>query len=365
MKFSAESFVHRMFPSVERDSDGKEVEKLFHFAIVDEVDSILIDEARTPLIISGPAEASTELYYAVDRIIPNLRRDLHYAVDEKSRTVTLTEEGVPRAEELLHVENLYDPEQMTLLHHLTQALRAHALYKREKDYTIKDGKVVIVDEFTGRLMPGRRWSDGLHQAVEAKENVKIEAREPDARDDHVPELLPDVPEAQRDDRHRGNGGRRVREDLRARGRADPDEPRPGARRARRCGLPDRTREAERDRRGDRRRAAGGPPDPGGNDLDREERTALPAPEAPARAPRGAERQVPPAGSRNRGPGRRQRLRHDRHEHGRSGHRHHPRRQRRRAREGRSAQAGGGMDRGPRRGLGGRGVGRARTNPGGP
>ncbi len=174
MKFSAESFVHRMFPSVERDSDGKEVEKLFHFAIVDEVDSILIDEARTPLIISGPAEASTELYYAVDRIIPNLRRDLHYAVDEKSRTVTLTEEGVPRAEELLHVENLYDPEQMTLLHHLTQALRAHALYKREKDYTIKDGKVVIVDEFTGRLMPGRRWSDGLHQAVEAKENVKIE-----------------------------------------------------------------------------------------------------------------------------------------------------------------------------------------------
>ena len=174
MKFVSENFVHRIFPSMERDSDGKEVEKLFHFAIVDEVDSILIDEARTPLIISGPAEASTELYYTVDRIIPNLRRELHYTVDEKSRSVTLTEEGVPRAEELLHVENLYDPAQMTLLHHLTQALRAHALYKREKDYTIKDGKVVIVDEFTGRLMPGRRWSDGLHQAVEAKENVQIE-----------------------------------------------------------------------------------------------------------------------------------------------------------------------------------------------
>ncbi len=174
MKFASENFVHRIFPRIERDTDGKEVERLFHYAIVDEVDSILIDEARTPLIISGPAEASTDLYYTVDRIIPNLRRDLHYTVDEKSRTVTLTEEGVPRAEGLLHVENLYEPAHMTLLHHLNQALRAHALYKREKDYTIKDGKVVIVDEFTGRLMPGRRWSDGLHQAVEAKENVKIE-----------------------------------------------------------------------------------------------------------------------------------------------------------------------------------------------
>ena len=174
MKFASENFVHRIFPRIERDTDGKEVERLFHYAIVDEVDSILIDEARTPLIISGPAEASADLYYTVDRIIPNLRRDLHYTVDEKSRTVTLTEEGVPRAESLLHVENLYEPAHMTLLHHLNQALRAHALYKREKDYTIKDGKVVIVDEFTGRLMPGRRWSDGLHQAVEAKENVKIE-----------------------------------------------------------------------------------------------------------------------------------------------------------------------------------------------
>ena len=174
MKFRAENFVHRIFPRTERDRDGKEVERLFHYAIVDEVDSILIDEARTPLIISGPAEESTDLYYTVDRVIPRLRRDVDYAVDEKSRSVTLTEEGVPKAEELLRVDNLYEPQQMTLLHHLLQALRAHALYKREKDYTVKDSKVVIVDEFTGRLMPGRRWSDGLHQAVEAKENVKIE-----------------------------------------------------------------------------------------------------------------------------------------------------------------------------------------------
>ena len=174
MKFRAENFVHRIFPKTERDRDGKEVERLFHYAIVDEVDSILIDEARTPLIISGPAEESTDLYYTVDRIIPRLRREVDFTVDEKSRSVTLTEEGVPRAEDLLRVENLYDPQQMTLLHHLLQALRAHALYKREKDYTVKEGKVVIVDEFTGRLMPGRRWSDGLHQAVEAKEGVKIE-----------------------------------------------------------------------------------------------------------------------------------------------------------------------------------------------
>ena len=174
MKFRAENFVHRIFPKTERDRDGKEVERLFHYAIVDEVDSILIDEARTPLIISGPAEESTDLDYTVDRIIPRLRREVDFTVDEKSRSVTLTEEGVPRAEDLLRVENLYDPQQMTLLHHLLQALRAHALYKREKDYTVKEGKVVIVDEFTGRLMPGRRWSDGLHQAVEAKEGVKIE-----------------------------------------------------------------------------------------------------------------------------------------------------------------------------------------------
>ncbi|MGH9391481.1 MAG: preprotein translocase subunit SecA, partial [Vicinamibacteria bacterium] len=139
-----------------------------------EVDSILIDEARTPLIISGPAEESTDLYYRIDRIVPRLRRDLDFTVDEKTRTVTLTEEGVPSVEKLLQVDNLYEPSQMHILHHVYQALRAHTLYKRDADYMVKDGQVIIVDEFTGRLMPGRRWSDGLHQAVEAKEHVKIE-----------------------------------------------------------------------------------------------------------------------------------------------------------------------------------------------
>jgi len=150
------------------------VQRELNYAIVDEVDSILIDEARTPLIISGPAEESTETYYHVDRIIPRLNREKDYTVEEKTKTVALTEEGVRRAEEILSVDNLYDPSQIELLHHVNQGLRAHVLFKRDVDYMVKDGQVIIVDEFTGRLMPGRRWSDGLHQAIEAKEGVTIE-----------------------------------------------------------------------------------------------------------------------------------------------------------------------------------------------
>ncbi len=158
MKFSADDFVQREL----------------HYAIVDEVDSILIDEARTPLIISGPAEESTELYYRLNKIIPQLRNETHYAVDEKSRTAVLTEDGVARCEGLLRIDNLYEPKYIEILHHLNQALRAHTLFKRDNDYIVKNGKVIIVDEFTGRLMPGRRYSEGLHQALEAKEEVKIE-----------------------------------------------------------------------------------------------------------------------------------------------------------------------------------------------
>jgi preprotein translocase subunit SecA len=150
------------------------VQREFNYGIVDEVDSILIDEARTPLIISGPAEESTDKYYKVDRIIPKLRRDVDYQVDEKARTVNLTEEGVEKAERVLAVGNLFEPQNMDWVHHVYQALKAHLLFKRDVDYMVKDGEVVIVDEFTGRLMPGRRYSDGLHQALEAKENVKIE-----------------------------------------------------------------------------------------------------------------------------------------------------------------------------------------------
>ena len=174
------------------------VQRGHHFSVVDEVDSILIDEARTPLIISGPAEESTDMYYEVDRIIPKLKKGAvtqgnvkaedreqlettgDYLVDEKHKTVTLTETGMAKSEQLLghrlvsESGGLYDPVNMPLLHHINQALRAHSLYRLDVEYMIKDGGVVIVDEFTGRLMPGRRWSDGLHQAVEAKEKVKIE-----------------------------------------------------------------------------------------------------------------------------------------------------------------------------------------------
>src|SRR5213594_2222636 len=175
MKFSLEEYVQRDL----------------NFAIVDEVDNILIDEARTPLIISGPAEESTDKYYNIDRVIPKLQRGAviqgdpsqedraaieakgDYTVDEKSRSVTLTEGGVAKVERLLGVHNLYDLRQIDTLHHVQQALKAHAIFKRDVDYVVKDGEVIIVDEFTGRLMPGRRWSDGLHQAVEAKERVHI------------------------------------------------------------------------------------------------------------------------------------------------------------------------------------------------
>jgi preprotein translocase subunit SecA len=176
MKFSLEDYVQRPF----------------HFAIVDEVDSILIDEARTPLIISGPTEDSTDKYYIIDRIIPSLKKGEvieeeantlsgkrkrytgDFTVDEKSKSATLTEEGIQKVEKILRIDNLYDPRNIETLHHVQQALRAHALFKRDVDYVVKEGEVLIVDEFTGRLMPGRRWSDGLHQAIEAKEGVEIE-----------------------------------------------------------------------------------------------------------------------------------------------------------------------------------------------
>lgn len=150
------------------------VQRPLNFAIVDEVDSILVDEARTPLIISGPAEESTDKYYKIDRIIPKLQETEHYKQDEKSHTVNLTEEGVKKCEELLGVDNLYENTQIDVIHHVNQALRAHVLFKIDEDYVVKDDQVIIVDEFTGRLMPGRRFSDGLHQALEAKEGVKIE-----------------------------------------------------------------------------------------------------------------------------------------------------------------------------------------------
>ena len=151
------------------------VQRDLNFAIVDEVDSILVDEARTPLIISGPSESKPDLYHSADAAIKHLKKDIDYTHDEKSKNVTLTEDGVRKTEQLLKVENLYAPDHLDLVHHVHCALRAYATMKRDIDYVVREGEVIIVDEFTGRLMPGRRWSDGLHQAVEAKEGVQIQS----------------------------------------------------------------------------------------------------------------------------------------------------------------------------------------------
>src|SRR5689334_18061881 len=190
MKFRAAECVQRTIEPISVPSvDGKGTQfKMFNYAIVDEVDSILIDEARTPLIISGPSEESTDKYYKINRLIPSLIRGEviegkepgqkwttgDYTVDERHRSVALTEEGSLKIERLLGMGNLYEAANMELNHHVQQALKAHVLFQRDKDYIVKDDEVIIVDEFTGRLMPGRRWSDGLHQAVEAKEGVKIQ-----------------------------------------------------------------------------------------------------------------------------------------------------------------------------------------------
>jgi preprotein translocase subunit SecA len=150
------------------------VQRGHNFAIVDEVDSILVDEARTPLIISGPARQDVDRYYVIDAVVPKLQAEIDYLVDEKSRSVQLTDSGVDRVEDRIGIDNLYDPNNMEVLHHVNQALKAHTLFKRDRDYVVQGGEVVIVDDNTGRLMPGRRWSDGLHQAVEAKEKVRVQ-----------------------------------------------------------------------------------------------------------------------------------------------------------------------------------------------
>ncbi len=149
------------------------VQRDLNYAIVDEVDSILIDEARTPLIISAPAEESTSMYQRFAQLVPQLKAETDYKIDEKDRAVTLTDAGMKKMEQLLDMQNIYDPKNISLIHHLEEALKAHALFKKDKDYVVKEGEVVIVDEFTGRLMPGRRYSEGLHQAIEAKEGVEV------------------------------------------------------------------------------------------------------------------------------------------------------------------------------------------------
>ena len=245
-----------------RDNMAMHVEERFqrglHYAIVDEVDSILIDEARTPLIISGQAEDRTELYHRMNEVPPLLTRQKEekkqdqpeppgdFFVDEKNHQIVLSEAGHQKAEEILarigllpQGASLYEPAYINLMHHLYAALRAHHLFHRDQHYVVQDGEVIIVDEFTGRLMQGRRWSDGLHQAVEAKEKVADPEREPDARLDHLPELLPHVRQARRHDRHRRHRGLRVPADLRPGDGGDPDPHADDPRRPPRPGVPHR------------------------------------------------------------------------------------------------------------------------------
>ena len=325
-----------------RDNMKFEIEAMVQrghvYAIVDEVDSILIDEARTPLIISGPSEENTDIYYKCNRVIPSLVKgkeetDKHgnktttgdYLVDEKSRTAVLTEEGVAKAEKLIRVDNLYDVKNIDLLHGIEQALRAHALYKRDVDYMIRDGQVLIVDEFTGRVLPGRRWSDGLHQAVEAKENVKIERENQTLATITLQNYF------------------RLYEKLAGMtGTADTEASEfhqiykldvvviPTNQPMIRADHQDVVYASEREKyeavADDRAAAREGQPGPRRDRLDREVRAALEPAEGPQGSARRLERQVPREGGRDRRAGRPPRLRHDRDEHGRPRHGHRPRRQ---------------------------------------
>ena len=216
-----------------------------NYCIVDEVDSILIDEARTPLIISGRVGDAAKLYYRFASIVRSLQRDVDYEVEEDKRVVVPLEAGIEKVERALEVENLYDNVQANLVHQFTVALKAKELYKRDKDYIVQGGEVKIVDEFTGRILEGRRWSEGIHQAVEAKEGREDQRGEPDARDDHPAELLPHVRQARRHDRHRPDRGGRADEHLRPRRGADPDQPADGPHRRRRPDLQDRRGEVQR------------------------------------------------------------------------------------------------------------------------
>ena len=240
------------------------VQRSHAYAIVDEVDSILVDEARTPLIISGEPETAAATYYQFARVVKELEGEpatrktakgldetelsgADYLYDEKFKTVSPAQSAIEKIERAIGIENLYDPRNVSLVNHLMQALKAESLYKRDVDYVVQEGEVKIVDEFTGRIMEGRRWSEGLHQAIEAKEGVAHPRGERHARDDHAPELLPPLREARRNDRNGEDRGEGVRRDLQPARRRDPDEPAGRPPRRERLHLQDAGREVRRGR----------------------------------------------------------------------------------------------------------------------
>ena len=341
------------------------VQRGHHFGIVDEVDSILIDEARTPLIISGPSEESTDKYFKVNRIIPRLVRGEviegkepgekyytgDYTVDEKGRSAALTDEGFDKAARMLGLASLWDMETIEWKHHVEQALKAHVLFQRDKDYLVKEGEVIIVDEFTGRLMPGRRWSDGLHQAVEAKEGVKVQ------RENQTLATITFQNYFRMYKKLAGMTGTAETEAaefdkiykldvvvIPTNRRADPPGE-PG------CRLPHRGREVPQCGQGDQGVPGARPAGAGGHHLGREIGEALGHLAAHGRQARDPERQESRTRSLHRGPGREQGRGHGLHQHGRPRHRHPARRQPRIPGQGVLPQAEQGPGRGPERGMG--------------
>ena len=275
-------------------TEAERVQRSRRYAIVDEADSVLIDEARTPLVISGQQSEDLSIYPRFRALVPRLDRGVHYTVEERSRTVHLTEAGVEALERGLGIDNIYSEEHFRLTRYMEAALRAHVIFQRDRDYVVKDGQVVIVDEFTGRLMEGRRWSDGLHQAIEAKEGVTIRPGVRHLRHHHPPELLPPLRQARRHDRHRRHRRRGVPRDLRPRRARDPHPPPHGPRRRPGPRLPHPAREVPRRRRRGRLAARRGPPGARRHGLDRGLGAAVgPAGAARDRA-RGAQREAAPA-----------------------------------------------------------------------
>ena len=277
------------------------VQRGHNYAIVDEVDSILVDEARTPLIISGPLEDRSEMYNTIDAFIVQLLPE-DYEIDEKQRTAIFTEEGTEKLENLLreagHLkgESLYDVENVAIVHHVNNALKAHRLFQKDKDYIVRNGEIVIIDEFTGRMMPGRRYSEGLHQALEAKEHVAIQPENQTLASVtfqnyfRMYEKLAGMTGTALD---RGRG---VRQHLRSRRDRGPDQPAGHPHRRGRRGLPDGRGEIQGDRPGDPRGPRQGPADPGRHHLDREIRAAGRAPaQGRLQGLRGAQRPPPRAG----------------------------------------------------------------------
>ena len=312
-------------------SRAQMVQRPFNFAIVDEVDSILIDEARTPLIISGPTDDKSDLYISVDKVVKSLV-PADYDKDEKQKSVVLTEDGTEKVERMLEEQaliegrNLYDVANTQVVHHLNQALKANVMFKKDIDYIVKDGKVVIIDEFTGRMMDGRRWSDGLHQAVEAKEGVDIEPENQTLASITFQNYFRMYPKLS------GMTGTAMTEapeffDIyKMNVVVDPDQRRGAAPGRRRRLLQDHAREVRRDRRGNESQAGAWPAGAGRHGLDREVGDAVRVLRQGRHPALGAQRPLPRAGSAYRRPGRPHRRGDHRHQHGRPRHRHSARRQ---------------------------------------